>query len=49
MGDLGGIYYIATELFELSAGLTGIEGKVPEGSVLEIGKPKVMSHMSGKF
>jgi len=46
MGDLGGIYYVATELFELSAGLTGIE--VPEGSVLEIGKPKVMSHMSGK-
>jgi len=48
MGDLGGIYYITTELFELSARLAGIVRKVPEGSTLDIGKPKVMSHMSSK-
>lgn len=48
MGDLGGIYYITAELFELSARLAGIVGKVPEGSVLEIGKPEVMSQMRSK-
>jgi hypothetical protein len=48
MGDLGGIYYITTELFELRARLTGIVGKVPEGGALEIGEPEIVSQMRSK-